>query len=189
MKTRFTVIVLFLLFFAIETSAQSRTTDAGRIGVGPQLGYFKGADAESGSVMPGGFFRARFSELVGMDLSINYRTEDYASGRVDVTQWPLLVSAMFYPVSSVYGLVGFGLYFTSFTFHSQSLVDLPDETSTRFGFHLGGGLEFELSRQISIFGDAKYVLLGYDLEDFDEVNASDFSANFFAITIGLMFIL
>jgi opacity protein-like surface antigen len=189
MKTRFTIFVLFLILFAAELPAQYRTTDAGKIWVGPQLAYFRAADADNASVMLGGFFRAKFSELVGMDLSINYRKEDYASGRVDVTQWPLLLSALFYPASSVYGLAGFGFYFTSFTFHSQSLIDLPDETSTRFGVHLGAGLEFELSSQISLFGDAKYVLLGYDLEDFDEIRAGDFSANFFAITLGLMFML
>lgn len=190
MMTRFTVFIMFLaILITSELNSQSRTTEVGKVGVGPQLGYFRAADADNGSVMGGAFIRARFSELVGMDLSINYRSEDYGSGRVEVSQWPVLLSGLFYPVPGIYGLVGVGMYFSSFTYDTQNVIDLPDETSSDFGFHVGAGFELAMSRQMKLFVDFKYAITDYGFPDFDEIRASDFSANYYLINVGLMFVL
>lgn len=185
---------IFLCFTEINaqdyTAYNSKTNlQAGRVGVGPQLGYFKSGDADKGSIMGGGFLRARLVEQFGFDLSINYRSEQYASGRVQVSQWPVQLSALFYPIPSVYALAGFGLYFTSFTFNSQSIIDLPDKTASRFGFHLGVGLELEMTPKLKFIGDVKYILLGLGLDDFGTIKASDFNANSFVINVGVMYML
>jgi opacity protein-like surface antigen len=188
MKIRMIIFVLFAILFVTESDAQYRErSSAGSIGIGPQLGYFKSGDADDGSIWFGGFIRAKLSEGFGLDLSVNYRSEEYAGGRVEVSQWPVLASALIYPFPVIYGIAGAGLYFTSFTFDVTDQVDAPDETASRLGWHLGAGVELPLSEMVKLTGDIKYVFLDYDLEDFGDVSANELNANFYIINIGLAF--
>lgn len=189
------LLAVFMILCFTEIKAQDSThiknknLQVGKIGVGPELGYFKSGDADQGSIMLGGFIRARILEQVGLDLSVSYKTEHYASGRVQVSQWPVQLSGLYYPMPSVYLLAGVGLYFTTFSFNSQSIIDLPDKSASRFGFHVGAGLELEMTPKLKFTGDIKYVLLGLGLDNFGTIQASDLNANYYVITIGAMYIL
>jgi opacity protein-like surface antigen len=189
MKIRMMLILLFAVLFTVQSEAQyrerPRATESS-IGIGPQIGYQRAGDAESGRIMLGAFIRAKLSMAFAIDGSVNYRTEEY--GPINVTSWPVLLSVLVYPVPAVYGLAGVGWHFSTIGFENSRFEDdLEDRTESPFGFHLGGGLEIPLGETMKLFGDIKYVFLNYDLENIDEVPLSDLNSNFYLINVGLAF--
>jgi opacity protein-like surface antigen len=193
MKIRMMLIILLAVLFAAQVDAQyrdrPRATESS-IGVGPQIGYQRAADADAGRIMVGAFIRAKLSMAFALDASVNYRTEDY--GSFEVTSWPVMLSALIYPLPAVYGIAGIGWHFSTISYNNDrfvniDLADLDDRTTSPFGFHLGAGLEIPLADKMKLFGDIKYVFLDYDLEDIGDVRLSDISSNFYLINIGLAF--
>jgi opacity protein-like surface antigen len=189
MKIRMMLIVLFAVLFVTQSDAQyrerPRATESS-IGVGPQIGYQRAGDADAGRLMIGAFIRAKLSMAFALDASVNYRTEDY--GWFTTTSWPVLLSALVYPIPAVYGLAGVGWHFTTIGYDNTRFEeDLADRTSNPFGFHLGAGVEIPLAQTVKLFGDIKYVFLDYDLDDVGDVRLRDLSSNFYLINVGLAF--
>jgi opacity protein-like surface antigen len=193
MKIRMILIVLFAVLFVTQTDAQYRDRSTPRatessIGAGPQIGYQRSGDADAGRIMVGAFIRAKLAMALALDLSVNYRTEQYDAG-IDVTSWPVLLSALVYPIPAVYGIAGVGWHFSTISYRNDrvELANLGDRTSSPFGFHLGAGLEIPLAQTVKLFGDIKYVFLDYDLDDVEDVRLGDLSSNFYLINVGLAF--
>jgi opacity protein-like surface antigen len=189
MKIRMMLIIILTVLFTAQSEAQYRDSPRATessIGVGPQIGYQRAGDAESGRIMLGAFIRAKLSMALAIDGSVNYRTEEY--GPINVTSWPVLLSVLFYPVPAVYGLAGVGWHFSTISFENSRFEDdLEDRTESPFGFHLGAGLELPLGESMKLFGDIKYVFLNYDLENINEVALNDLNSNFYIINVGLAF--
>lgn len=159
------------------------------IGIGPQLGWQKSSSADKGNLMYGAALRFRISEAVGLEGSINYRSEDYANGALNVKTWPIMVTGLIYPVRYFYGAIGIGWYNTSFDYGDQPLTQtLLSNTQQNFGWHLGGGVEIPASQTLNITGDIRYVFLNYDFGELaSAANSGDLISNFFVITIGASF--
>ncbi|MGE5499819.1 MAG: outer membrane protein [Syntrophothermus sp.] len=159
------------------------------IGIGPQLGWQKSSSADKGSLMYGAALRLRVSEAIGLEGSINYRSEDYANGALNVKTWPIMVSGLIYPVNYFYGLIGIGWYNTTFKYGSQTIVQaLQDNTQQNFGWHLGGGVEIPATKTLNITADIRYVFLNYDFGQLSQAAGSgDLISNFFVITLGASF--
>ena len=59
--------------------------------VGPVLGLYKATSADEMNIMGGAALRLKLMPGLGVEGSINYRSEDYAGGRVTARSWPVMV--------------------------------------------------------------------------------------------------
>lgn len=169
------VLLLAGLFLTPQLKAQG-------IGLGPQVSYQKAADADEGRFMVGAALRLKFSPVLGVEGSINYRQQEFADDALTVRSWPVMVTGLIYPLPVVYGAVGGGWYNTTFDF-DDDLVLTDDETRQEFGWHFGAGLELPVGENVKLIGDLRYVFLDYE---FDEIPFEDVDSNFYMITGGLL---
>jgi opacity protein-like surface antigen len=153
------------------------------ISIGPQLGYYKARDADNGSFIGGATCRLKVTPFFGAEASINYRQESYANDLVTVRSWPVMVTGLLYPVPVVYGAIGAGWYNTTFDYNQNKVPILTDETTQKFGWHFGGGVEAPAGLNIKLIGDIRYVFIDYDFEDVPGNPKSDF----FVIMAGVLF--
>ncbi len=183
MLKKIALIVGVSMLFLADMNAQSMKAEPG-LYLGPQLGYQKASNAEDGSVMFGAALRAKLTPFLGVEGSINYRSEDYAGDMVTVKSWPVLVTGLVYPLPFLYGAIGAGWYNTTFDYNVP-LVDIESDTKQEFGWHFGGGVELPVSKNILLTGDIKYVFLNYDFEKVPGIE--DDNANFYIINAGILF--
>lgn len=180
-KKSFLIIVIF--FIASVCYAQNIRNP---VSIGPQAGWHKAADADDGKWMFGGALKIKFTDALGVEGSINYREEDYRNGAIELTQWPVLLSGLFYIVPQVYGLAGIGWYNTKIEFQAP-LVDLADRTSQEFGWHFGAGVDIPLGEAAYLTTDFRYTFIDYEFEEVpgtDEINS-----DFFIVKAGIMFMI
>ncbi|MDR3625758.1 MAG: outer membrane beta-barrel protein [Ignavibacteriaceae bacterium] len=177
---------LFALICVDITIAQVPTSY-----LGPQLGWQKASDADNAKLMVGGAYRIKLSPSFGLEASVHYRSEDYDNGDVSVTSWPVMVTALIYPLPIVYGAIGAGWYNTSITYSSAlHLFGANDETEQKFGWHFGAGLEIPLGMSMSnpgaiLTADIRYVFLNYDFQQFP--GTQGLKNDFVYMTVGLLF--
>ncbi len=154
------------------------------VSLGPQVGYYK-AEGADGNFMGGVAWRFKFTPMLGLEGSINYRQEKYANGALTVRSWPVMVTGLIYPLPIVYGAIGAGWYNTTFDYDQNLLPNLKDETTQEFGWHFGGGVELPIGTRFKLTGDVRYVFLNYDFKEIP--GSSDLKSNFYVVTIGLLF--
>lgn len=171
-------LILVFTFILIASVVQAQG-----LGIGPILGFHKAADADDSQIMGGAALRLKLSSGFGIEGSIQYRQEKYGDETVTVRSWPVMASALIYPLPILYGVVGLGWYNTTFDYDIPGL-DLDNETSQEFGFHFGGGVELDLG-SATLIGDARYVFLNYEFDSFPD--SEDLSSDFFVITVGILF--
>lgn len=176
MFKKLNLLILLTILVAPQVLAQG-------IGLGPQIGYQKAADADDGKLMFGAALRLMLTSALGVEGSINYRQEKFADDALTVRSWPVMVTGLLYPLPIIYGAVGAGWYNTTFDF-DQNLVIAEDETTQEFGWHFGAGLELPIGAKSRLTGDIRYVFLDYD---FDEIPFRDVDSNFYVITVGFLF--
>ncbi len=178
------LVVIAILMVTASINAQG-------LYVGPQLGWQKASSADAGKVMFGAAARIKLSDALGIEGSINYRQEDYNNGDVTVTSYPVMVTGMFYPISIVYGAIGFGWYNTSFAYSSSlHQLGITDQTEQKVGWHFGAGVELPLSGSVSspntiLTADIRYVFLNYAFQQFP--GSDNLKSDFIVITVGLLF--
>lgn len=157
----------------------------GLIKFGPRVGHYKVKDADEGKFLFGAGARLKLAGI-GVEGSIEYRSEKYDDGALSVRSWPVMVSGLVYPLPIVYGLAGVGWHNSTFDYN-QSLPGfglLKDETKQQMGYHIGAGVEIPLiGTGTTLTGDIRYVFLDYDLKNFP---GGDVSSNFYAITVSLL---
>ena len=169
-----------------DNDAQNyRTKVHNPVAVGIQGGFQKASDADNGKFMGGGLVRAYLTNAVAFEASINYRQEEYKNGDISVSSWPVQLSGLFYPVEYLYGVVGVGWYNAKIEY-SGELNEIPDQTSQKFGWHFGAGLDIPLSERAFLFGDFRYVFLNYNFKDVP--GGGEISSDYFQINAGLMFV-
>jgi len=180
MSKKAVVTILALIVCTPIVSAQD-------VSLGPQLGLYFTDDADDDfNVMFGAAARLRLMPILGGEISINYRQEDYFGDELTVRSWPVMVTGMLYPIPMVYGAVGFGWYNTTYDFSDAvEATGVDDETEQEVGWHFGGGVELPISDRASITGDIRYVFLDYDFGD--PPGFGDVDADFFVITAGIQF--
>ena len=154
--------------------------------LGPQLGIYSAKDADNAKLLGGAALRLRLSPGLGVEGSINYREEDYAGGRVSVKSWPVMVTGLIYPFPMLYGAIGAGWYNTTFDYDAGKIGrEISSRTEQKFGWHFGAGAELPVGASAKLVGDIRYVFLNYNFEQFP--GSSNLSANFYVITVGLLF--
>jgi hypothetical protein len=181
MMKRSVLIALLLLFGAVGLEAQG-------LYLGPQGGYEKPRDADTGKFMGGAALRLKLPFALGAEASINYRQDKFLDGAVEVKSWPVMVTAMFYPIPIVYGGIGAGWFNTTIEYEANKFpagaVVPPNETRQEFGYHFGAGVELPLG-PIRLTGDIRYVFLNYKFETIP--GRGDSKNDFYVITAGLLF--
>lgn len=154
--------------------------------IGPHIGWYKSSDADDGSLMFGGAIKMKLTNALGVEGSVDYRTEDYRNESIIVRSWPVMLTGLFYPVENIYGAVGVGWYNSEVDFEKE-LDFLPSKSEQEFGWHFGAGVEIPLNESLLINGDFRYTFLDYN---FELVPGSDeIDSDIFAITAGLLFII
>lgn len=129
----------------------------GMADTGVRGGYMRFSDEDSGAVLGGLFFRSDWRSVVFVDGSLYYHTKEI-SNDVDLELIPFQLSAMLFllgrdGVLSPFVLGGGGLYW-------QRLTDGNDSKNEfDFGWHLGFGADYALSRRMFIEADFRYIWL------------------------------
>ena len=146
-----------------------------RFSLGPHLAWAQTTSGGEDSAM-------KVAERLGGELTVGWRVDELESGEIRTI--PVQVSGLLYVVPAAHLTAGVGWYYVDASFDAvrDRLVHFDDSTWDA-GLHLGGGVEIELGSRARLTGDARYVFLGYQLEDVGEV--LDVGADFFEIAVGL----
>lgn len=160
--------------------------------LGPRAGYLRARDADRGTWFGGVQARLRLSPAFAVEGSIEFHQDEFADGSVEVTQYPVQATALFYPFPEwpfqLYALAGAGWYFTRFGFEDE-LEDLDDETDSVWGIHAGVGAELFAGDAFSLDADVRYIFL----DESDDVSGAEFGEfdddemDFWQITVALNF--
>lgn len=165
-------------------------------GFGLDLGIHGGAvgtDGTDGNSFVGGA-QARFHLfwIIGAEARASYYSDTYDLGQlgsVDIENVPFQVSGMIYPIKlpkvGIY-LLGGGTY-SNLKVQGTS-VFTGEVTEKKWSAHAGAGIDIGLSSRVTLNGDVRFVFIDADSVDdvLDEV-ASDYTGDFWAVTIGLNF--
>lgn len=173
------VLFLFVIIAMIAT-----TTNAQKLMLGPQLGYFAASEeGQDGSLLFGAAARLKFGSL-GVEGAINYRSESADEGGVetDASFFPVLISGMLYPLPIIYGTAGIGYY--NWKIETSYMGQSFEADGSDIGYHVGAGAEIPLGNLV-LSADLKYVFMKYDL-DFSGIT-SEVEANGFIINATLFF--
>lgn len=175
MKKLFTVL-LFSVLLLSESFAQG-------FSIGPQVGYYKSKGADEGTMMYGAAMRLRLADMLGLEASINYRSESYEDNSITITSYPIMATAMIYVLPIAYSAIGAGWYNSDIDYSSQlNALGFKDGSNQDFGWHFGGGAELPLGI-LTLTADIRYVFIDYG---FDKVPGQDLQSNFYVITAGVL---
>jgi hypothetical protein len=172
------------------------SADAGLFGLGGHAGYFEVSDDGEKQWYAGGHARLKLPLFFAVEGALDYRPSakrtlsgPLAGAEVDVTTYPITVSAMGYPTPFVYVLAGVGWYNTTIEFKDSELITGPlSVTNDNFGSHFGAGLEVPVGSNKSLFADIRYVFLNYDVTETENVGELDeLDADYYAIQAGITF--
>lgn len=181
-------LLLFLTLCAALVHAQTVRDESPRAGFGPLIGFHSSPSSDNLRAMGGAALRMRLSPAFGLEGSINYREDRYLGGVIETKSWPVMATAMIYPLPVLYGAIGAGWYNTSIDYKippgPTQQVQITSETQQRFGWHFGGGIEAPMGIG-SFVGDIRYVFLDYNFQKFP--GSDGVKSNFYVISIGYLF--
>mgnify|MGYP000859478462 CR=1 FL=1 len=178
------IVLLLIVFSVIGLPALSPALNL--IGLGPKAGYFKNQDADNGRFMVGAAARLKLGGI-GVEGSVDYRTEKYADDNIVVRTWPVSATGLLYPLPFLYGLAGMGWYNTTIDYDQDvnTFKNIKDETKQKVGWHFGGGLEIPFGLGKTLAADIRYHFIDYDFSAFP--GSKDIKSNFYSINVTLLF--
>jgi opacity protein-like surface antigen len=180
-KKSFLIVVIF--FLASVCYAQEIKNP---VSIGPQAGWHKATDADDGKWMFGAALKLKLTNALGFEGSLNYREEEYRNGAITLSQWPVLLSGLFYVTPEIYGLAGVGWYNTKVEF-DNAVIDHADKTQQDFGWHFGAGVDIPLSEVAFLTTDFRYTFIDYKFQEVP--GAGEINSDFFIVKVGLMFLI
>ncbi len=168
------------VFFLLAEGAGAQ-----EIMIGPSAGYQRSRGSDGGEFLGGLALRMKAFPSLGVEGSILYRKERFENNAVTVRSWPVMATAMFFPVPYLYASAGGGWFHTTFDYSDElNEAGTEDETTSEFGWHFGGGVEIPVGYRLRLAGDIRYVFLDYD---FEGLPGRDINSNFYMITVGVLF--
>jgi len=169
-----------LLLIAVQSNAQS-------IYLGPQVGFQKAVDADEGKFMGGAVLRVNLIPSIGIEASVNYRSEKYMDGGLTVRSWPIMITGLYYPIPIVYGAIGTGWYNTTFDYDQDKIPFrlIADETKQKIGWHFGGGVELPIGSSAKFIADLRYVFIDYNFDSIPGLGSV--KSDFYLLSVGLLF--
>jgi opacity protein-like surface antigen len=171
------------------------SADAGILALGGHAGYFQVSDNGENNFYAGAHARLRLPLLLALEGSLDYRPSSTRTVGVpspgtdlDVTTYPITVSALVYPMPLIYLLGGVGWYNTTIEFSEAGVTSGPaSETNDNFGSHVGAGLEMSVGGNRSLNAGIRYVFLDYDVTRLDLGGLDTIEADYYSIQVGLTF--
>ena len=159
--------VVALLLVPAAASAQ------GSFGIGPRVTFVRGSGElpDDSRRFWGGAMRLGGGKMA-LELAMDFKTDETGPLSIKVRQYPIQASLLVFPVRSVvapYLLAGIGWYsqkVTRFEAPTGNTVE-TEETTRKTGYHLGLGAEIRVHRRLGIYGDLRYVQLGFGRDDDD----------------------
>ncbi len=158
--------------FAAATVLVAAPAAAQGFGVGVRMAWVKAdTELEDDTVrFIGGQIRLGLSQRMGVEVSLDSHSEDFELLNQKVKERPIQVSLLLKLAGGSvqpYLLGGPGWYKRSVEPLEGPAEDLEAST-TEFGWHAGGGLEFLLGRHVGIHGDYRYTFLDFGDDDDDD---------------------
>jgi opacity protein-like surface antigen len=158
--------------FAAATVVVAAPAAAQGFGVGVRMAWVKAdTELEDDTVrFIGGQIRLGLSQRMGVEVSLDRHSEDIELLNQKVKERPIQVSLLLKLAGGSvqpYLLGGPGWYKRSVEPLEGPAEDLEVST-TEFGWHAGGGLEFLLGRHVGIHGDYRYTFLDFGDDDDDD---------------------
>ena len=179
-KNKKMILLSSLLLVLVLLPLTTYSAEGGKLGVGIRGGWYKSQDADQGKVYGGIQARWRVLPALSIEGLVDYRYEQSFPNNRKITSYPVLVSALFYPIPeskiSPYLLAGAGWYYSK-------LEDRSGSTWTNdFGVHAGAGVDIPLSPMITFNADLRYYIL-----DINDQKVSDLTTSGYLISAGLTF--
>ncbi|HMI31864.1 MAG TPA: outer membrane beta-barrel protein [Candidatus Limnocylindrales bacterium] len=149
----------------------------------PSVGLTRSVDTDQTASSIGLAIRASaIPSVLDIELKGQYRKQDHFDGQLTEKMWPITASAWLTPLRVVYAGAGVGWYHTTLDYNSPSL--LQDETTQKFGVHVGGGVRVPLAPAIAIDLNGRYVWL----ENQETATIpQEFNPDFWDMSLGLGF--
>ena len=169
---------------SISADMPAMVDEPASFSIGPEGGYLRARGAERGTWFGGAKARLHLLGILAAEASITFHENRYLHSDVNVTQYPVQLTALLYllpgPIRP-YILGGVGWYYTRVDYRG-TFASLPNRTEHIFGEHLGAGAELFLSPRTSIDADVRYIFLN---PTNDQVIHRDF--NYWQIAFGVNF--
>jgi hypothetical protein len=150
--------------------------------IGPVGGYLKAHDADRGTWFAGAQARLHFTPVLALEVSGTYHQNHYEQGDIAVTQYPVQISGLIYPLPSAvvspYIVGGAGWYYSRIGY-SGALSGFSDQTKHPFGLHGGAGVDLKLGR-FTLDADFRYIFL-----DSSGTQVPDGDFNYWQATLGV----
>jgi hypothetical protein len=122
----------------------------------PSYGLTKSADADGTKSYMGLAVRGSLLPMFKHETAVAYRSDDVFAGLVKSTTVPVTESIWFQPIPFLYAGGGAGVYFNTLSYEN---LPIPNTSSQKFGYHIGGGLNFPLVPMISVDLQTRYVFM------------------------------
>ena len=177
-KRKSTLAVLSMIAISLASGGAHALVQPG-LSIGPQIGSSKSEDTD-GKWLIGAAVRARLLGAIGAEGSIGYRHDEFSNEMGKIKTWPVQVTGLLYPLPIVYGGIGAGWYHTTLDFDDPGV---DSDTTQKFGWHFGGGVDAPLGDRTNLTLDLRYVFLDYKFETVPGVG--DVKNDFYMVTAGL----
>ena len=150
----------------------------------PSIGITRTSQDNADSKSYYGFaFRGNLLPMFKHESAIGYRSEEVTDPlgllTLKMTTVPITESIWFQPIPLVYAGAGVGFYFSSLTYEN---VPVPETQERKFGYHIGGGVNFPLAPMIAVDLQGRYVFM-------DEVPTSlpqgNLDPDFWSTSVGI----
>jgi hypothetical protein len=148
----------------------------------PSVGVTKAVndDNADAKVYGGLAVRGNILPMLKSEIGIAYRHETRLDGNLDVRMVPLTASLWLTPIPTLYAGGGVGWYYTRLDWNET--MPFQDETTQKFGVHLGGGLAVPLGPSAALDLNGRYVFLEKQESALPPAN---FDPDFWSTTVGL----
>lgn len=149
----------------------------------PSLGITKSARAggDDRAQLYGGLaLRGDLLPLLKSEIGVAYHRESRLNGDLKVRMWPVTASLWLTPFSALYAGGGVGWYHTTLDY--SSALGIQDETSQKFGVHLGGGLRVPFASAAALDLNGRYVFL---TSQRSQLPPNTFDPDYWTTTVGL----
>ena len=151
--------------------------------VGGHAGVAGAYDGDSPCFVVGFEGRLQLYPWLAASATIDFQTKqeiDDAPG-ADFFQVPFMFSALFYPPLELGKLRPYGQAGVGFTITDVSGPNVKDDTTLNLLFFLGFGAEWELSDNVMLDANVRFVFAQ------DPPHTGDFSADWAQFTVGILF--
>lgn len=148
----------------------------------PSIGMARPAKGGDSRLYTGIALRTGLAPFIQSEIGVAYRKEQFSTGGVNATTWPVTGSLWLAPIPFAYAGGGVGWYHTSFSYPGVPLSASAATTQQSFGTHVGGGLRMPLAPMVGLDLNARYVSLS---KSSDSTIPTGYDPKFWSAALGL----